>query len=72
MKQQEIATRKAKTFILLGVGVAALIGSYAVGYVGPRNSVSVMSAILLTAIFLGCIFIAGRMVLKLNKETASK
>ena len=72
MTQQEIAAQKIKALILLGVGVAALIGSYAIGYLEPRNSVSVMSAILLTAIFLGCVFVAGRMTLKLNKEGPSK
>jgi predicted MFS family arabinose efflux permease len=72
MTRQEIAAQKNKAFVLLAVGVAALVASYAIGYLGPRSSVSVLTAILLTAIFLGCMFAAAMIALKLNKEGAAK
>ena len=72
MTQQDIAARKTKMYILAGVGIAALIASYVIGYAGPGNGVSAMTEIVLTAFFLGCIFIAGMTAVKLNKETAAK
>jgi len=72
MTKEEIAAQKNKIFVLCGVGVGALIASYAIGYAGPRNSVSNLTGLLLTAIFLACIFLAGRIALKLNKESAAK
>ena len=72
MTKEEIAAKKNKALVFFAVGVAALIASYAIGYIGPRNSVSVMTEILLTAIYLGCFFIAAMTVIRLNKETAAK
>ena len=72
MTSEEFAAQKLQALIFLGVGIAALIASYAIGYLGPRNSVSVMTELLLTAMFLGCFFVAGMKALKLNKESASK
>jgi len=72
MTQEEIAARKVRAFIVLAVGIAALICSYIIGYVLPSNSVSVMTAILLTAIFFGCMFVAARMAIQLSKDSASR
>jgi hypothetical protein len=72
MTKEEIAAQKVQALIFLGVGIAALIASYGIGYLGPHNSVSVMTELMLTAIFLGCFFVAAMKVLKLNKESASK
>jgi polyferredoxin len=73
MTQQDIAARKIRIFILVGVGIAALLGSYAVGYFGPGNNrLATLGAIGLTAIFLGCLFAAGMLALKHNRDTASK
>jgi predicted MFS family arabinose efflux permease len=71
--QQDIAAPKTRIFILVGVGIAALLGSYAVGYFGPSNNrLATLVSIGLTAIFLGCLFTAGMLALKRNRETASK
>jgi len=72
MTQEEIAAQKNKMFVLCGVAVASLIASYAIGYMGLLNSVSNLTALLLTAIFLACIFLAGRIALRLNRESASR
>jgi hypothetical protein len=72
MTEEEIAAQKTRMFTLLGVGFTSLIASYGVGYLGPRTSVSKMTELMLTAIFLGCIFVAGKIALRLNKPTASK
>jgi hypothetical protein len=71
MTQQEIAAQKTRMFIMLGIGVAALICSFAIGYAGPSNRLSVMTEIVLMAIFLACIFVAGRIEFKLNKKGTS-
>ena len=70
MTDKEIAARKFRMFLTLGIGIAALIASYAIGYVGQKNSVSTMTEILLTAIFLACIFVSATIAFKLNKEKA--
>jgi predicted MFS family arabinose efflux permease len=73
MTQQEIAAQKIKMYVIVVVGVAALIGSYAVGYFGPSNTrLTTMGSIAMTAIFFGCLFVAARMSFRLNKEGASK
>ena len=72
MTQEEIAAQKKTVIILLCVGVAALVFSYLAGYTGPRTSVTALVQILMTAIFLGCMFAAGMKVVKLNKETGAK
>ncbi len=72
MTKEEIAAQKNQALIFLGVGIAALIASYAIGYFGPRNSVSVMTEIMLTAMFLGCFFVAAMKAIRLNKESAAK
>jgi hypothetical protein len=72
MTQQEIAAQKRTALTLLYVGIAALICSYAVGYAGPHTSVTVLVQILMTAIFLGCIFVAGMKAMKLGKEKSAK
>jgi hypothetical protein len=72
MTEEEKAAQRKKALVLLGVGVVALLCSYGVGYAGPRSSVSVLTEMVLTAIFLGCLFVAAMTVLKLNKEKASK
>jgi hypothetical protein len=70
--EKEIAAQKTRMFVMLGVGIAALSASYAIGYVGQKNSVSTMTEIMLTAIFLGCVFVAARIALKLNKQKTSR
>jgi len=72
MTKEKAAAQKNKMFVLCGVGIAALIASYAIGYAGPRNSVSHLTELLLTAIFLVSVFLAGRIALKLNNESASR
>jgi hypothetical protein len=72
MTQDEIAAQKRKMFMVFGVGVASLLASYAIGYVGPRTSVSTLTEVMLTAIFLGCILVGGTIAYRLNKETGSK
>jgi len=72
MTQQEIAAQKTKMYIIVGVGIAALIASNVIGYAGPSNRGSVMTEIALTAIFFGCVFVAAKIAFKLNKETAAK
>jgi predicted MFS family arabinose efflux permease len=69
MTQEEYATRRSRIYMVVAVGIAAFVGSNTVGYLAPEKG---RLAILLTAIFLGCIFIAGRMAFKLKKETAAK
>ncbi len=71
MTEEEITSQKTKMFTVLGVGFASLIASYVVGYLGPRTSVSKLTELLLTAMFLGCIFAAGRIALRLNKGKIS-
>jgi hypothetical protein len=72
MTKEEIAVQKLQAIIFLGVGVAALIASYGIGYFGPHNSVSVMTELMLTAMFLGCFFVAAMKAIKLNKTSALK
>jgi hypothetical protein len=72
MTQKEIAALKTQKFVMLGVGVVALISSFAIGYTGPSNRVSVLTEIVLASIFFGCVYVAGRISFKLNKEGASK
>jgi hypothetical protein len=69
MTQEEFATRKFKIYLIAGIGIAAFIGSSLVGYVAPNRG---QLAILLTAIFFGCIFVATRMAYRLKKEAASR
>jgi small neutral amino acid transporter SnatA (MarC family) len=73
MTQQEIAAQKIKMYVLVVVGVVALIGSYAIGYFGPSDTrLTTMGSIVMTAIFFGCLFVAARMSFKQNKEGGSK
>jgi len=69
MTPEQFAARKTRIYIIAGIGVAAFIGSNTVGYFAPSKG---LLAILLTAIFLACIFAAAMMALRLNKETASR
>ena len=69
MTQKEIAARKAVIVTILVIGGAALMGSSTISYVMPRAS---GFAIILTAIFFACVFSAGIMAIRLNKETAAK
>jgi hypothetical protein len=69
MTQEEFATRKRRISMIAGVGVFSLLCSYTLGYAVPGNG---QGAILFTAIFFACIFIAARMAFKLKKETAPK
>jgi len=64
--------RRRISYAIVGVGVAALIASTAIGYLGRGDRVSVMTEIMLTAMFFICAFTAGMMAVKLNKESASK
>jgi len=66
MTPEEFAARKRPIMVIAGIGIFALLCSYTVTYTMPNNG---RLAILLTAIFLGCIFIAGRMAFRLKKET---
>jgi predicted MFS family arabinose efflux permease len=68
MTQEEVAARKFRIYLVAGVGIAALAGSYAVGYIEPHNG---RFALLLTAVFLICVFLAATMAFRLNKESAS-
>ncbi len=72
MTEQEIAMQKRTALTLLYVGIAALVCSYVIGYAGPHTSVTVLVQILMTAIFLGCIFVAAMKAMKLKKENPSK
>jgi quinol-cytochrome oxidoreductase complex cytochrome b subunit len=69
MTQEEYASRRNKIYLVAAIGIAAFIASNAVGYLMPTKG---LVAILFTAIFLGCIFIAAMMAFKLNKERAAK
>jgi hypothetical protein len=65
MTQDEFAARKRRITMVAGIGIFALLSSYTVGYAAPDKA---RAAMLLTAIFFGCIFIAARMAFKLKKE----
>ena len=69
MTQDEFVARKRSITVVAGIGVFALLCSFTVGFTDPNNG---RFAILLTAIFLGCIFTAARMAFRLKKESASK
>jgi hypothetical protein len=69
MTQDEFAARKRRITMIAGIGVFALLCSYTVGYAEPSNG---RLAILLTAIFIGCVFVAVRMAYRLKKESASQ
>lgn len=69
MTRQEFEARKRKIVTIAAIGIFCLISSQTIGYVMPGNA---QLMILLTAIFLGCIFVAGRMWFKLSKEIAAK
>jgi hypothetical protein len=65
MTQAEFVARKRKITMVAGIGIFALLCSYTVGYTSHDNA---RAAMLLTAVFFCCIFIAGRMAFKLKKE----
>jgi hypothetical protein len=69
MTPEEFVARKRTIMLIAGIGIFSLLCSYTVTFVMPNNG---RLAILLTAIFLGCIFIAGSMAFKLKKETTPK
>ena len=69
MTQEEYAARRNKIYVVAAIGIAAFLASNAVGYLAPNKG---LVAILFTAIFLGCIFVAAMMAFKLNKEKTAK
>jgi hypothetical protein len=69
MTQDEFAARKRSINTIAGIGIFALLCSFTVSFTDPGNA---RFAILLTAIFLGCIFTAARMAFRLKKESASQ
>jgi len=69
MTPEEFASRKRTITVIAGVGVFALLCSYTIGSFAPNKGYAALGC---TAIFLGCIFVAGTMAYKLNKESASK
>jgi len=69
MTKQEFEGRKRHIMVIAGIGIFSLLCSFTLGFVEPNSG---QLAILLTAVFLGCIFTAGRMAFKLKKESAAK
>jgi hypothetical protein len=69
MTQEEYAARRTRIYIVAAIGIGAFVASNTVGYLAPNKG---LVAILFTAIFLGCIFVAAMMAFKLNKEKAAK
>jgi hypothetical protein len=69
MTKEEFESRKRKIMIIAGIGIFALLCSYTIGSVAPTNGLAALGC---TAIFIACIFIAGTMAYKLNKESTSK
>jgi|HubBroStandDraft_6_1064221.scaffolds.fasta_scaffold651575_2 hypothetical protein len=69
MTRGEFAARKRQIAVIAGIGIFSLLCSFTLGFVEPNGG---QLAILLTAVFLGCIFVAGRMAFKLKKESAAK
>jgi drug/metabolite transporter (DMT)-like permease len=69
MMEQEFAAKKARVFVLVGVGIAAFVGAYQFSSSDVTSSIA--SVIFMVA---GLIFfvIAGRMAKKMQKETAAK
>ena len=69
MTPEEFVSRKRKITVIAGIGIFALLCSYTIGSIVPTGGLAALGC---TAVFLGCIFVAGTMAYKLNKESASK
>jgi drug/metabolite transporter (DMT)-like permease len=69
MTDQEIATKKARVFALVGVGIAAFVGSY---QFGSSDVASSLTSVIFVVAGLICFVIAGNIARKLSKETAAK
>jgi len=69
MTDQEIAAKKARVFVLFGIGVAAFIASY---QFASDDLASSLTSLVFAVAGLTCFFIAGKIAKNLQKETAAK
>jgi hypothetical protein len=65
----EFAGQKRKIAVIASIGIFSLLCSITFGVLTPDNG---QNAILLVAVFLVCMFIAWRLVLRLKRESTSK
>ena len=69
MTDQEIAAKKARVFVLVGVGIAAFVGSYQFSSSDVASSVT---SVIFVVAGLTCFVIAGKIAIKLQRETTAK
>jgi hypothetical protein len=67
MTEQEIAAKKARAFVLVGVGIAAFVGQFS-----SSDVTSSIASVIFVVAGLICFVIAGRMAKKMQKDTAAK